>query len=489
MSLPNHFSLAQDNKDHFLIHDKRDNSHFQVSKKDLHPATQIKVMQMQKLADGGNVQDVGGVGNIVNQPAAVPQPQSQGATGDWTPAPVPQAQPQDQSPPLQGGVQLPQDVLGKYNANNAQELAGVQQKGAAESAAGLENANTLKTANDSMKDIYAQSQQDLWNQNVENEKLQENIANTKIDPNNFFHSKSTGGQIATAIGMMVGGIGAGLTHGPNLAVEAVNRGIANDIDAQKANLGTKQSLLANNLKKYGDMKTATAATMLQMNSIAQGQVAATAAKYGAQANQGNTQVLMGQLKNQQLMGGQQLQQMVLDQRIRQHLAGGDVSGQDPLDYVRHVVPPGEQAKVSDEIGKAQFVTENHDKMMQLWDQAQKEQTMARTGFGLVDAPATRELRALGDPLIHDQEGRVNEFEKKDYEGLLPSSGQLDSRQKELRSGFETFINNKKNAPIAKSYGIDINKFGSTATVPSVPNKTVNGVTYKRGPKGEAIRVN
>jgi hypothetical protein len=459
MNIPKHWSLAEDNKDHFVIHDHRDDKRFKVSKAGLHPATQIKVMKMQKFDDGGDVQDLGGVGSIVNgqppqSPSAPPQPS--GASGDWE-QPTPQAAPQpvpDAAPP-QG------DVLSQYNANSAQELKGLEDKGKAEAASSAENAKTLKTSNDQLKDIFAQSQQDLWNQNVENQNLSQQIASTKIDPNHYYNSKSVGGKIGTAISLIVGGIGAGLTHGPNMAYETIQKAIANDIEAQRANLANKQSLLSDNLKKYGDMKAATQATMLQMNAIVQGQLAATAAKYGSQADLGGSQALLGQMKNQQLAASTALQQQLMEQKIKQHLAGGDVSGQNPLDYVKHVVPAAEQGKVADELGKAQFVAENHDKMMHLWDQAQKEQTMARTGFGLVDAPATRELRALGDPLIHDQEGRVNEFEKKDFEGLLPSSGQTDGRQRELRDGFETFINNKKSAPIAKTYGIDINRFNST----------------------------
>lgn len=493
MNLPEHYSLAEDNADHFVIHDGRDGKKFPVAKKGLHPATQIKVMNMQKLADGGDVEDapdVGGVGQLVNPSIAPSQPS--GASGSWD-APTPDAAPQqapDQAPQLQAPNPLPNDVVGQYNANNKQQLDALQAKGGAESAAGRENAKNISDSNAQLKNIYAQSQQDLWNQNVENQNLAESIANTKIDPNHFFHSKSTGQKIGTAIALVMGGIGAGLSGGPNLAYEAMQKSIANDIDAQKAELGKKQSLLSENIRKYGDMKAATQATAMQMNSILQGQIAATSAKYGAQANQAGTQALIGQLKNQQLMGGQQLQQMVTDQKIKEHLAQGDVQGQDPLDYVKHVVPEAHQKDVINELGKAQSANAHQDEMMQLFDQADKENTLMKTGAGLLRTPpSVKTLTALGDPLIHDNDGRVNEFEKKDFENLLPKPGDMPSTVQAKRKGMEQFINTKKSAPTAKSFGIDINRFGSTQTRDSAPTKTVGGITYKRGPSGEAIRVN
>lgn len=55
MTFPKHYSLVKDHPKHFELHDARDNKTFQIAKKDLHPASQIKVMKMQKFSDGGSV--------------------------------------------------------------------------------------------------------------------------------------------------------------------------------------------------------------------------------------------------------------------------------------------------------------------------------------------------------------------------------------------------------------------------------------------------
>ncbi len=519
MNVPKHYSLKEDNNDHFVIHDQRDDTHFKVSKKNVHPATQIKIMRLQKFEDGGMAKDVGidmekslrspdyplDDAPVVSQDAPMdvappaPHPQMMSTppvTPGWQAPMLPgqgagemPVQPQGPVPQInpQNAPVASADTMAQFQGNQNLEQQGLKTKMGAEIAQGNEMAKTYQDAQSNLKDLLYKSQQDAWNQQVDNENLSQEVANAKVDPKRLFHNMSTGQKIFSMIGVVLGGIGAGMTHGPNLGLQVIQKAIDDDIDAQKADLGKKQSLLSNNLQKYRDMKTAEQATALQMNSIVQGQIAATSAKYGGQSNAGATQMMLGQLGNKNLQDSQVLKQTMFDQQLRQHLQQGDVSGQNPLDYVRHVVPADKQKDVATELGKAMYTTDNKEKMLHLWDQAQKEQTAGRTVFGIWDAPATKALRAMGDPLIHDQEGRVNEFEKKDFEGLLPGSGQVDSRQKELRKSFEMFLDNKREAPLAKTQGIDIDRFKSTSS-PSSETKVVNGVKYMRGPKGEAIPV-
>lgn len=509
--IPSHFQLKNEHQNSYEIHDSRDGSSFQIPKSGLNLDMHAKLAGIKKFSDGGemdakaaldkasadeassrpwysnfidstpqappvapaswdSVQSPAAPTHMLSDSAAPTQaPQAGTAPDPGQPSinSMPSEQPPSSTPQAPG---IPQaktpDVVGQYNSNVGQQVAGIQKESDAKSAQMNESAGIQKTASDSMRDLFAQSQQDLWNQNVQNESLAQQVAAAKIDPDHYMANKSTGNKIMTALSLVVGGIGAGLTRGPNLALETLNHAIANDMEAQKANLDNKKTLLSMNLKKYGDMQTATQATMLQMNAMAQGQLAQVASKYGAQANQGNTQAILGQLKNQALMVGQQLQSSVLEQKIKQHLMSSDVSGQNPLDYVRYVVPADKQKEVATELGKAQMASLNHDRMMQLWDQAQKEQTVMKTGAGYArTSPAITNLIALGDPLIHENEGRVNEFEKRDYENLLPRAGTLDSNQAELRKGFEAFINNKKSAPQARTFGIDIGRFGSTSDSP------------------------
>ncbi len=507
--LPKHYSLIHEKPDHFMVHDSRDGKAFPISKKGIHPATQMKVLRLPKFAEGGDVEeDPVGNAQIGSQddPGVMPQAEAQqqlasqqqipmqAPQSGWVapmlpPQGMPQASPEmPQTAPDQHPGQTP-DTLQQFQNNQGMEERGLMAKGNAEAQAGAENAQTYKDSTDNIKNFLYGSQQAAFNQDAENEKLSQEVANTNIDPQRYMHSLSTGQKIGAAIAMVVGGIGAGLSRGPNLAMQTIQNAINADIDAQKANLGKKQSLLSTNLQKYKDMRLAEQATMMQMNAMTQGQIAATTAKYGGAAGQANAMAALGQLKNKNLQDSMTLKQSLFQQGLMHHLATGDVSQQNPLDYVQWVVPHEKQKDVAEEIGKAQYSSQNEQKMLDLWDKANEEQKFYKTGGGLLrEGPAMKELRLMGSPLIHDQMGRVNEFEQHNYEGVLPGNFQFGSTQKELKKGFQDFLENKKSAPLAKTYGIDINRFNSTGPQSQDQIKTVNGVQYKRGPKGEAIRV-
>jgi hypothetical protein len=68
-------------------------------------------------------------------------------------------------------------------------------------------------------------------------------------------ARASASKAMAGIGMILSGIGAGLTHGPNLAAQFITKQIDQDIDAQKANLGKKENLLGYFFKKYGTSRT------------------------------------------------------------------------------------------------------------------------------------------------------------------------------------------------------------------------------------------
>lgn len=72
-----------------------------------------------------------------------------------------------------------------------------------------------------------------------------------IHPNQYLENMSVPQKIATAIGLIAGGIGGGLTHQENPAAKFLNEQINRDVEAQKANLGQGNTLLEMNIKKYG----------------------------------------------------------------------------------------------------------------------------------------------------------------------------------------------------------------------------------------------
>lgn len=95
------------------------------------------------------------------------------------------------------------------------------------------------------------------------------ISDNQIDPSRYMSNMSTMGRISTAVGLILGGIGAGMTQGQNLAYKALESAIDRDVDAQKLELNKKNNLLTAYYKMYGDLEQAESATKAQLMSIAQ----------------------------------------------------------------------------------------------------------------------------------------------------------------------------------------------------------------------------
>lgn len=87
-----------------------------------------------------------------------------------------------------------------------------------------------------------------------------------IDPDRFWKSKNTSEQVGLAIAMALGAIGAGLTHGPNVAQQTIDASIARDLEAQKEDL-------ASGRQAKGDLQLA----YKQVMDLTGSEMAATAA--------------------------------------------------------------------------------------------------------------------------------------------------------------------------------------------------------------------
>lgn len=76
------------------------------------------------------------------------------------------------------------------------------------------------------------------------------------DPNRYWHNKSTASKIGSGIAVMLGALGAGLTGGPNLALQGLEKAIDDDIAAQRTNIGQKNRSLAFHQQMQHDRRAA-----------------------------------------------------------------------------------------------------------------------------------------------------------------------------------------------------------------------------------------
>jgi len=514
--IPSHYQLKKENPDHYVISDQRDNTEFPIAKKGLDDQMHSKIKKMRHYDEGTTAGPVGsaaddakqsgkdkksyepgsaddlseitkavdsGAGWLAGDPsggnkfsqrdvASGPSQSSGGATGSWetTPDAIPAAtSPAQSSPPIQTPNVSP-NIQNQFDANAAGEVAGLRAQANAKNAQAADEAKAIQGSNDLQQKVFDDSQARAKDWNAKLDDLSNQVAAGKVDPNQYVNNMSTGNKIAAAIAIGLGGIGAGLAGQPNQAAEVLNKAIAKDVEAQKENIANKKTLYSENLARFGDEQKATAATITQLGALAQGKLAQIAQQRQGGLNDANYQIMASQLKNKNLIESHQLHQMVSQDKMRDDLTkGGAQTGADPLAYVRFVVPEAQQKQAISEIGQAQAASQNEQKMMDVFDQANKENTVLKTGAGLARTPPSiKVFNALADPLIHDNEGRINELEQRHIQALAPAPGDASSTIEEKRQGLQDFINHKKEAPTAKAFGIDVNKFNSTKTIQRSP---------------------
>lgn len=126
--------------------------------------------------------------------------------------------------------------IGQITAGMGQEARAAQ----AEAKNNVDVANTLQGSIDTLRTQHEESQQKV---NALYDNIMGEVAGGKIDPNHFLSSRDTGTKIQNAIGMVLSGIGSGLTGQQNMAAQFINNSIDRDIAAQASNINNQKSLL------------------------------------------------------------------------------------------------------------------------------------------------------------------------------------------------------------------------------------------------------
>lgn len=130
-------------------------------------------------------------------------------------------------------------------------------------------------------DIQQQFQQQVDALNSERQNLIQDIQDGFVDPNKFWEGdKKTGAgghsRMAAAIGMIIAGFNP--TNSPNAAIDFLKTQMEQNLDAQKANLSSKQNLLAHNLTQFKNIQDAMNMTRVMQADIVKNQLETAAAK-------------------------------------------------------------------------------------------------------------------------------------------------------------------------------------------------------------------
>lgn len=189
------------------------------------------------------------------------------------------------------------------------------------------------------------------------------IADQKLDANRYLGHMSTSNKIANALGLIIGGVGAG--EGPNPVMDFINKQIDRDIDMQKAQLGQKQTLLDANFKHFGDLRSAMLMSRAQMLGYYAAKAEQDQYKYGGPIAQARAQAAIGLLKRQ---AAGEVQQAAMRQTMMQGGANGLVS---PENFINGMFQGEEKKRIQAEFARAQQDMKARDNVLNAFDQISK----------------------------------------------------------------------------------------------------------------------
>lgn len=258
------------------------------------------------------------------QPLAQPQPQPQPEQKVPGILQASQGVPPAQQPPqaLQQPEQAPQDP---YTAipGYPEQSQGIKESAEALQQQGQQVA-ALHQQHAADEQVHlAQLQKELAEKTSTIKAVTDDIGKGHINPNQYLQDMGVPGKISTAIGLILGGIGAG-KHGNNAALTYLNSQIERDVSSQKADMANKHNLLSALNKQYDD--TVVAENMfraIRANTLADQVAAASATSQGALAKAtGSTAA--GALKQQASQYLRQAQLAGMQAGVQKSTPGSDM---------------------------------------------------------------------------------------------------------------------------------------------------------------------
>lgn len=407
----------------------------------------------------------------------------------------PQAAPAQMPPPAQV-VEAPKqpepmpenDPYGSqaYSQTLGQGISDVKeglQKGAeAEGQLGQEQANILENKIGQQQETL-KNFQDHYSE-LENERaaFQQDIQSQHIDPQHYMREMGVGQKVATAIGLILGGMSSGLTGQENPALKFLQAQIDKDIEAQKANLGKRENLLSANFRQFGNLKDATQMTQVMQGDIVKNQLAEAAAKSQDPIVKARAQQAIGDLdtKNAAL-----LSQIA----IRKNLGSGVAQGhQDPSAKLRMlsmsgIIPQGQQEHAYKELADAQDTIKAKNNILGAFNQLEKINTLGNAVTSPFQTP--KQVAAIKKPIVAAlSKGTAGKFTEADagyLDSLFPAKGDSSETINIKRNRLDKLVSEKMNFPILQSYGINIgNSFSSERFGEGGQKKIVLGAPVATG---------
>jgi hypothetical protein len=178
-----------------------------------------------------------------------------------------------------------------YLGGVGQEYKGLAQRAQAQGALGATSAPLEDQAARDRAQLAAHTQEQYNTLNQERLANAQDVRNGLVNPNKYWDNHS---KLRTGLGLILAGFNP--TNRPNAALEFLQNNIQRDTEAQKANLGAREDILAHTMQQFGNSKASTEfVNVLKTDQVAAELRAAAARSQNAQQAAGfNT--LAGQLQ-------------------------------------------------------------------------------------------------------------------------------------------------------------------------------------------------
>jgi hypothetical protein len=474
------YKVLSEHQTHFEVEHPKE-GRFKVAKGHLDQKTIEKIRKMafggkvKRYAEGGEVED-----NAPSFGDAAPPPEPMTEEPESAPAeiaapPPPEAEPEAEetapiadaaTPPPEAGTPAnddealngdrpPNPNVGGFQTTSAGAVGdspnkgledaygksfremetGIKGKADAEAKAAMEQAEAYRQHVQKVQEATTARDKELSANEAQHKQIYDSILNQKIDPNRVWNNTSTGGKIMASIGILLSGMGSGITGQPNLALKVIDDTITRDVDAQKAELGKKETLLSDNLRKYGNIQTAYTATLSQLHTVTMAQIAESAARSNSGIAKANAQYAIGQLD----MKRAELNQSLAAGKMGQVLGSGAFANTSGINLENPMLDPYRDrivqlpsggivlAKRKEETGEVQKTLTSLQTIDKQLDGLVG--LMRDNGRTVLGSKANALAASAKDSLVLEMGqlhgvNRLNEQELKKFEDLVPDPGSI-----------------------------------------------------------------
>jgi hypothetical protein len=420
------------------------------------------------LFGGGN--DSGGTPNpSPSQQPAIPPDQTQAQANPPSlqsgPSNYNLGAPQQQQ---QGVNPNPMPDPDQFQGNMDQYQQGLRQEAQAEGKMGQMKAQAagqnIAAQQQNMEEFQTRSQHFM----DEADKAAHDAGQSHVDPEMGAHSG-----LGTAIGLILGGIGGGITGQENPVLKYLNAEKERSIQSQVANMGNKQNMVGVYTKLLGNTKDATDMVSMMNNSILANkfeQAAGQAADPQAKARALQAASLY---RNQNYPIAQQMtiRRQLLGQ-MNQQGQGGAQNPAFPAIASRFVSPDSETNKAAQgEIKGQQNINSMNSNAIQSFDRVASMQTLGNRLGSPVQSQRriNAEWEPMMDKLTKNNEGRVTPITVDLMSSLKPELADNAQTVAEKREKLMNILNSERSTPTLDSIGVQVPKnIGVARTNPNAP---------------------